>query len=1274
MAHSIGYVTSKEALIDPAAHAAHDPAAAFFANWDPAVDNALRGGDLLCAEMSRLAYADRATVRECLRCAGFRSVEFFGGEGLLARLRFRGTEGFVARDRSGVVVLAFRGTESKRPEDLLADADFRQKPWPESPARVHASFRRCYLAVRTRVRKLVTAPGAGDAKPPQLFITGHSLGGAVATLAAADLSSLGTKVAGLVTFGSPLVGDAAFATTLAGVPARRYVDCCDLVTRVPPEKLDREHLQALLADVTGKGAPAGSFEARVLRAWTTAVGKLLRVWKNAPEYVHVGELHYANQDGVLSKGVRDEERRNDQQAARQKYPQDQGPDVVALRDLADHAPINYVSALAGRRASEPISEVPPTPAPRLYELKEVIEAEKVSIDQRRAGQKQPLLADNPTTWGLCLSGGGIRSATFGLGVLQAFAKHNLLARFDYLSTVSGGGFIGSCLTSLLSRPRGSKTREPWRYEIGLDGKTFPLTGLSPEEPDRLAADTRLHVRNQMHHLRTHSEYLMSHRGILSRDVLRAVGQICGGIAYTLTIYVLLLVLSVTLLHVLVSTLDPDLRLLEPKAAIAVKPDLEGLKYVKAFFAEAWRQRIQVPLVEIATAANLKWSGIALLAGFAWAGAWLLWLERRLERLARDGDEDFTVQRAGWSADDEREAHVVWRFNVASVLIATALTAAVSAKHTGFATSRLWHSGLALPVAFAVGGVAAMLLLVGLYETFSRHVDSRRDRRRRSLRGAMIGSAWLGLFGAAGTPLFLIAVAALGNLPFKLFEALLMLAVGYLLARKPTAKAGLFGALRLGARPVLTAVTVAFLLITIAGISQALLWAYGLSPVTAPLTALATCLAAAAVLALVGIAIDANRASPHYFYRDRLTEAYLQTTSPVLRRDGAGLEDLQQGKPVTLLRNDEDLLLRNAGVEVDGQGGRRQHGPYHLVVAALNLRGSDELNRRSFLSDHFLFSPGFVGSSVTGFARTDDYEGGQVRLARTMAISGAAVASAAGMNSFWAQSFFATLFNVRLGYWMENPWWEARRRVLGKRSPRFPFWPAYLLRELSGKTHARGKLINLSDGGHTGDNLGLLPLLERRCNFIVIADAEADAAHGFGSFMNAVRMAQVELDVEIDVDLGPIQRRKKQDEGYELSESAVAFGKIHYPERTGADGKTVTPPEGRLVYVKAAAARFAFGSEGTPLPVHVTAYLRENDTFPHQGTVDQFFDDAQFESYRALGFHVAEAAAVEVKARERTAAEEAARKAAEEKAAEAIAVTLVQSPVLEGLTAELDTPA
>src|SRR5204863_8839245 len=55
--------------------------------------------------------------------------------------------------------------------------------------------------------------------------------------------------------------------------------------------------------------------------------------------------------------------------------------------------------------------------------------------------------------GLALSGGGIRSATTCLGVLQTLSRHGILPLVDYLCTVSGGGYIGSCLSSLLTLDR-----------------------------------------------------------------------------------------------------------------------------------------------------------------------------------------------------------------------------------------------------------------------------------------------------------------------------------------------------------------------------------------------------------------------------------------------------------------------------------------------------------------------------------------------------------------------------------------------------------------------------------------------------------------------------------------------------------------------------------------------------------------------------------------------------------------------------------------------------
>lgn len=63
----------------------------------------------------------------------------------------------------------------------------------------------------------------------------------------------------------------------------------------------------------------------------------------------------------------------------------------------------------------------------------------------------PVVGDDEPTLGLALSGGGIRSATFSLGLLRALAKNKVLRRIDYLSTVSGGGYIGSMLGRLYNK-------------------------------------------------------------------------------------------------------------------------------------------------------------------------------------------------------------------------------------------------------------------------------------------------------------------------------------------------------------------------------------------------------------------------------------------------------------------------------------------------------------------------------------------------------------------------------------------------------------------------------------------------------------------------------------------------------------------------------------------------------------------------------------------------------------------------------------------------------
>src|SRR5262245_61874548 len=105
--------------------------------------------------------------------------------------------------------------------------------------------------------------------------------------------------------------------------------------------------------------------------------------------------------------------------------------------------------------------------------------------------------EQPTRSALCLSGGGIRSATFGLGILQGLARCGLLDKFHYLSTVSGGGYIGSWLSAWIKR----------------QGIKDVVAGLSKGRPDSVLNPDPPPIR----HLRKFSNYLTPKTGLTSVD-------------------------------------------------------------------------------------------------------------------------------------------------------------------------------------------------------------------------------------------------------------------------------------------------------------------------------------------------------------------------------------------------------------------------------------------------------------------------------------------------------------------------------------------------------------------------------------------------------------------------------------------------------------------------------------------------------------------------------------------------------------------------------------
>jgi len=194
----------------------------------------------LSAEMARLAYCrkepdfglDQERIQKILKIIGF-ECQFFESQN---RPRGKGSHCFLAvgddpLKNGKLAVVSFRGTDVEDTSNLVFDVDLELERWP-GPGKVHRGF----AAALEEVRPGLTL-ALGRVGPCRFLYTGHSLGAAMATLMAGL-----RRPDALYTFGSPLVGDSDFVAALHGLTNYRYVDCCDLVARVPPEELGYRHL------------------------------------------------------------------------------------------------------------------------------------------------------------------------------------------------------------------------------------------------------------------------------------------------------------------------------------------------------------------------------------------------------------------------------------------------------------------------------------------------------------------------------------------------------------------------------------------------------------------------------------------------------------------------------------------------------------------------------------------------------------------------------------------------------------------------------------------------------------------------------------------------------------------------------------------------------------------------------------------------------------------------------------------------------------------------
>lgn len=841
---------------------------------------------------------------------------------------------------------------------------------------------------------------------------------------------------------------------------------------------------------------------------------------------------------------------------------------------------------------------------------------------------------NPTS-ALCLSGGGIRSATFALGVLQGLAHLRVLGTFDYLSTVSGGGYTGGWLTA-------------WLKRAGPDGRDGALRALDPGQTGPLTGATEA---PQVDYLRRMCRYLAPKGGASSADFWTLLATL-GRNLFLNWLVILPLIGAALLIPRINYGLTESLQTVgadglsgfrclavsrESIAWLAVT--LSGFGVAFAYIAlvfsgvgQRWSQLrflgwCLVPLIVGAIGAMNFWAAFPCDLQIPWmvgisaglpAIAWILF-----------GVIPGFI-RGNTGAASRVRSRATFR---------TVLAAAVSGPVFGlgwywFATYPFgMTASLELDQLYAVAAVPFTLVMVIISIALFAGLAGA-DLDDEALEWWSRCAAWLGLaaFGwaAAGVLVFYCAewleagvrilagwlqldhrwsTAALTSLAPLLASITALAARSRRKSARPSKGGALVQALAMPLVILLLLSSIAWLDLravealeyheyrTAAGVELPCPTSSSTEAGIVTLQdgshlachptggGLGESLALFGIFVGIGLLmsyfVPVNRFSLHGMYRERLIRTFL----------GASRDD-RSPNPFTGFDNKDDLRVPElASVR-----------PLHVICTTLDAVSSTSVDGHEKQAQSFTFSPLHVGNRQVGYRPAAEYgsDGGQlgtgVSLGMALSVSGAAASSQLGIYSTPGTSFLMTLANARLGLWFGNP-----RDEKSWRNSEPPLGVGPIAREMLGLTTDNNPFVYLSDGGHY-ENLGLWEMVARRCRYIVVSDAGADPDYNFSSLSNAIRRIRLDLGIPIEFDPIPITKA-----GQGHGNPHAAIGVIRYSAMDGSSA-----PDGTILYLRATIS----GDE----PVDVLNYSKADPLFPNDSTADQFFDEARFESYRVLGFH------------------------------------------------------
>ncbi len=813
--------------------------------------------------------------------------------------------------------------------------------------------------------------------------------------------------------------------------------------------------------------------------------------------------------------------------------------------------------------------------------------------------------------GVGLSGGGIRSATFCLGVFQAFAsRKGLLGKISYLSTVSGGGYFGTFLGCVFARQKLEPgVNPPENVEKILTQEIHPgIVGhlknngnyLAPSGRADYAKIAAVYLRNLLTinfiMLAAVSAVLFFAEllDLLAAHRLKFPFFLQYGGDHTLLFSYWLLAPVLVFLLFFIPLLINYCLVRAPEDLKYPRYCLEGM-YIAGIVVSLIielipEQTMTLPLLRKYNHPFLFSSSLIALVSVV-----IYWI------ISSKGYSDSFHRRKAREKLDDMQA---WTLRVILVLLILGVIQSLG--------QTLYRVGGNSSVRLGVGSGLLALLLSGKAESIYQSVK----RWNSKIFGCFSKTSLLSLFGVLLPLLWLLAASLLVNAVVWRFD-------------KPPVN-----------QKVLEDAVSAF-------------------QVTAPeLAAFLGFLFALLVSIFIGRDIKfINLCSLNSFYRSRLEQAYQDAS--ISLGGAAGMMRLPDyfragNGPVHLFNVTVNETIDGAtrSISRDRNGLGMAVGPCGISLGVKHHLAFRGWEKEDISSTKEVFPGEGEGYRVFQSLETTDWKPEPLGAFAWASISGAAVSPGMGRCGDSFKSAVLTLGNIRLGYW----WDSSVRPVLPapeKQSwlrMRLCRWRNAVSRYAADTFDIQRKIWAefscsfkgpaeprwyLSDGGHF-ENLGGYELIRRRLPLIVIVDAEQDAEFKFDGLSSLIRKARMDFCAEIEFfdrktleNPASIAPGRIPDEllARLVRENGLCdmFGELESlkPQSSRADGRHAAlgsvayasaegPRASLLIYLKASLT----GDE----PLDLLSYKAAEPSFPHQDTQDQFFDEAQWESYRKLGEH------------------------------------------------------